>query len=108
MAKNFRDSFKNPVHIRNRHAVVANRDAVFDCHIRAIDELFACRHAASALNRHCVLFDIIDWREARKICEFYVFSCEFPNEIRQFHSSDVAAADFMSARFEHQDFVAVF
>ena len=97
MSKDSRNSVKNPVHIRYCHAVVADRDAVFYCHICAVDELFACRHAASALYRHRVLTDIFDRSEARKICEFYVFSGEFPNEIRQFHPSDVAAADFMRA-----------
>ena len=82
MAKNFRHSFKNPVHVSNSHAVVADRNAVFDRHVRAVDELFACRHAAAALYRHRVLLDVFDWREARKICEFDVLSCEFPNEIR--------------------------
>ena len=95
MAKNSRYSIKNTIHVCDRHAVVADRDAVFDRHVRAVDELFACRHAAAALNRHCVLLDVFDRRETRKISEFDVLSCEFPNEIRQFHPSDVAAADFM-------------
>ena len=64
MTKDFSNSFKNPVHIRNSHAVVADRNAVFYSHIRAVDELFACRHAAAALNRHCILMDVFDRREA--------------------------------------------
>ena len=64
MAKNPRNSFENPVHIRNRHAIIADRNAVFNRQIRAVDELFACRHAAAALNRHRVLLDVFDGREA--------------------------------------------
>ena len=91
-AKNIRHSFKDTIHISNRHAIIADRDAVFYCHVRAVDELFACRHAAAALYRHCVLTDVFDGSEAGKISEFNVFFREFPNEIRQFHTSDVAAA----------------
>lgn len=64
MAKNFRHSFKNAVHVGYCHAVVADRDAVFYCHVRAVDELFACRHTAAALNGHCVLTDVFDRSEA--------------------------------------------
>ena len=64
MAKNSRYSIKNTIHVCDRHAVVANRDAVFDRHIRTVDELFACSHAAAALNYHCVLTDVFDRCEA--------------------------------------------
>ena len=64
MAKNFRHSFENAVHVGYCHAVVADRDAVLDRHIRAVDELFACRHAAAALNGHRVLTDVFDRGEA--------------------------------------------
>ena len=64
MAKNSRNSIENAVHVSDCHAVVADRDAVFDRHVRAVDELFACRHAAAALYRHRVLLDVFDWREA--------------------------------------------
>ena len=97
MAKDRSNSFEDAVHISNRHSVVADRDAVFYCHVCAVDELFACRHASAALYRHRVLTDIFDRSEAGKISEFDVFSGEFPYEIRKFHTSDVAAAYLVGA-----------
>ena len=82
---------KNPVHISQRHAVVANRDALVHKKVRSVEQLLARAHAAATLDGHGIFFGMLDGRQTRHILEMDVFSCVFQDHAGQLHATDVLA-----------------
>ena len=98
---------KNPVHVSQRHTIVANRNVLVDEEISAVEELFACAHATATLDSHGILFGMLNRRKTRHILEMDVLARVFQNHSRQLHTTDVLAGAMMGAGFKQQDRIAV-
>ena len=77
LSKRLHHPLKNPIHIGQGHAIVADRDALVDKEIRAVEQLLSCAHAATALDGHGVSFRMFDGSEAGHILEMDVLTRVF-------------------------------
>ena len=98
---------ENAVHISQGHAVVANRNALIDKEIGAVEELLARTHATAALDGHGIFIGVGDGRQTRHIFKINGFAREFPYHSGQLHTPDVFAGAVVGARFEEQNRIAI-
>ena len=95
--KRLHHAVENAVHVGQGHAVVANRNALIDKEICAVEQLLPRAHAAATLDGEGVFFGVGDGGEARHILETDVFSREIQYHTRQFHPPDVVAGAMVGA-----------
>ena len=95
--KRLHHPLENAVHISQGHAVVANRNILIHKEIGSVDELFACAHAAAALDGHGVFLRIADRRQASHIFKINGLAREFLYHSRQLHAPNVLAGAVVGA-----------
>ena len=96
-------TLKDASHEGDGHAVVADGDTGLYGLVGTIQKLFSRSHAATALDGHGILMEVVDGCQAGHIVELDVFARELADQGGQFHTADVATADLMGARLQHQD-----